>query len=98
MDSASAAWSAASSSRGFSDSAVTLAADSNQALGIGTFACEFMRNGMGTPADEVLHRTTLFFTDSVLCGLSALALRTRAPTVLRDEALQYSLRRAMRRV
>jgi len=31
----------------------------------------------------------MFFTDAVLCGLSALALKTNAPTILRDEALQY---------
>ena len=72
------------------DTAISLSRDSNQALGIGTFACDFMRNGMGTPSDEVLHRTTMFFTDSVLCGLSALACRTNAPTVLRDEALRYA--------
>ncbi|MDG2020697.1 MAG: hypothetical protein P8J59_01970, partial [Phycisphaerales bacterium] len=32
----------------------------------------------------------MFFTDSVLCGLSALACRTNAPTVLRDEAMMYA--------
>lgn len=36
----------------------------------------------------MLKRTELFHTDSVICGLSALALRTRAPTVLREEALE----------
>ena len=71
------------------DTAISLPRDSNQALGIGTFACDFMRGDMGAPSDEVLHRTTMFFTDSVLCGLSALACRTNAPTVLRDEALLY---------
>ena len=45
-----------------------------------------MSGRIGTPAESVLHRTTMFFTDSVLCGLSALACRTNAPTVLRDEA------------
>ncbi len=33
----------------------------------------------------------MFHTDSVLCGISALALRTNAPSVLKNEALQYSL-------
>jgi 2-methylcitrate dehydratase len=73
-----------------SSSATTLGRDSNQALGIGTFAIEFLRQGSGDPAPSVRDRTVLFFTDSVLCGLSALALRTNAPTVLRDEAIQYA--------
>ena len=71
------------------DTHVTLPRNSNQALGIGRFACDFMASRIGEPADDVLHRTTMFFTDSVLCGLSALACRTNAPTVLRDEALTY---------
>ena len=32
----------------------------------------------------------MFHTDSVVCGLSALALRCNAPTVLREEALDYA--------
>ena len=31
----------------------------------------------------------MFHTDSVMCGLSALAMKTNAPHVLRDEALTY---------
>jgi len=31
----------------------------------------------------------MFHTDSVMCGISALALKTNAPTVLREEALIY---------
>lgn len=42
----------------------------------------------GKPAPEVLERTKLFHTDSVICGLSALALKTNAPTVLTQEALE----------
>jgi len=68
--------------------ATLLARNSNQALGIGTFAVDFM-NGKGDPAPSVLERITLFHTDAVLCGLSAIALGTNAPTVLRDEALTY---------
>ena len=41
------------------------------------------------PSEAVLERTREFHTDAVLCGLSALALKTNAPTVLRDEALGY---------
>lgn len=40
----------------------------------------------GNPSKEVLERVKLFHTDSVVCGLSALALKTNAPNILRDEA------------
>lgn len=33
----------------------------------------------------------MFHTDSVICGISALALRTNAPSVLKNEALQYAV-------
>ena len=71
------------------DTTVTLPRDSNQALGIGRFACDWFAGTLGTPDESVKHRTTQFFVDSVLCGLSALALQTNAPTVLRDEAHDY---------
>lgn len=67
---------------------VTLPKSSNQALGIGEYAISFMA-GSGNPSAKVLERTKWFHTDSVLCGLSALALKTNAPTVLRSEALSY---------
>ncbi|MEO1007367.1 MAG: MmgE/PrpD family protein [Planctomycetota bacterium] len=67
----------------------TLPADSNQALGIARYAIDFMASG--SPDQSVLDRTNLFFTDACLCGLSALALRTNAPTILRAEALQYAV-------
>ena len=70
-------------------SSITLPRDSNQAIGIGRYACEFMSGRIGTPGDVVAARTTMFFTDSILCGLSALACRTNAPTILRDEAHEY---------
>lgn len=42
--------------------------------------------------DEVFKRVQLFHTDSVLCGISAIALRTNAPNILRDEAINiYSV-------
>lgn len=69
---------------------VLLARNSNQALGIGQFAIDFMAGKLGPgPSAAVLERTRLFHTDSVLCGLSALALQTNAPTILRQEALEY---------
>jgi len=70
-----------------------LSRDSNQALGIGQYAIDFMRDGR--PDATVLERTTLFFTDAVLCGASALALRTNAPTLLRNEALRYPARKGV---
>lgn len=76
------------------DQFVSLPADSNQALGIARYAIEFLQaaqaaNGGPGPAESVLARTELFHTDSVFCGISALALRTNAPRVLREEALSY---------
>ncbi|MBL8990583.1 MAG: MmgE/PrpD family protein, partial [Phycisphaerae bacterium] len=74
---------------------VHLPADSNQALGLGQFAVAFMHGkpgstgGRGEPDAAVLERTNLFHVDSVICGVSALAVKTNAPTVLRNEALRY---------
>ncbi len=69
---------------------VTLSRDSNQALGIAQFAIDFLGGKLGQgPSAAVLERTQLFHTDSTLCGLSALALGTNAPTILRSEALKY---------
>ncbi len=71
------------------DTTLTLARDTNQALGIGRFACDFMAGAFGAPSDSVQRRTIQFFVDSVLCGLSAIAMQTNAPRVLREEALDY---------
>lgn len=69
---------------------VTLARDTNQALGIAQFAIDFMAGKLGSgPSEAVKERTLMFHTDSVLCGLSALALQCNAPHVLRREALRY---------
>ncbi len=68
-------------------SATTLPRSTNQALGIGQFAIDFMHTA--EPSEAVRKRTTLFHTDAVLCGLSALALGTNAPRLLREEALGY---------
>lgn len=38
-------------------------------------------------SDEVYDRVRLFHTDSVICGVSAIALKTNAPNILRDEAI-----------
>jgi 2-methylcitrate dehydratase len=71
-------------------SRVVLPADSNQALGLGQFAVDFMDGPApvrGNPDASVLERTEMFHTDAVLCGASALALGTNSPTILRREAL-----------
>eukprot|EP00392_Amoebophrya_sp_AT5.2_P011574 g11653.t1 len=75
--------------RAFS-TAVTLPRDSNQALGIGQYAIDFLNTDKyGDNVDaSVYDRVEMFHTDSVMCGLSALALKTNAPTVLRNEALE----------
>ncbi len=65
----------------------TLGRDTNQALGLGQYALDFMASG--TPASSVLNRTRQFHADAFLCGASALALGTNAPTILRAEALEY---------
>jgi 2-methylcitrate dehydratase len=40
-------------------------------------------------ADEVYDKVRLFHTDSVICGVSAIALKTNAPNILRDEAINH---------
>lgn len=73
------------------DTSVTLSKNSNQALGIGQFAVDFINGSFGDPSKTVFGRTALFFTDAVLCGLSALSVKTNAPMVLRNEALTYTM-------
>ncbi len=72
------------------DTAVSLPRNSNQALGIGKFAIEFRAGTLGSgPSVESLARVRLLHTDAVMCGASALALKTNAPTILRHEAFEY---------
>lgn len=76
---------------------VVLPADSNQALGLGQFAVDFMSDEpgkRGEPDAAVLERTNMFHVDACLCGISAIALGTNAPTVLREEALGYRVGKA----
>ncbi|MDE0889205.1 MAG: MmgE/PrpD family protein [Phycisphaerales bacterium] len=69
--------------------ATLLARDSNQALGIAEFAIGFMRRDFGEPSEAVKEKTRQFFADAAVCGLSAIALGTNAPSVLREEAAAY---------
>jgi len=56
--------------------------DTNQAHELAKYAINFIEKG--SPSSKVLERTRMFHTDSVICGLSALALKCNAPHVLRD--------------
>lgn len=67
----------------------TLSAAENQARGIGQYAIDFICNGSGDPAEEVLRRVELFHIDAIACGVAALGCGMNAPCVLREEALTY---------
>lgn len=63
-------------------SSTVLKKDTNQAHDLAKYAINFMEKGR--PSAKVLERSKMFHTDSVICGLSALALKTNAPHVLRN--------------
>ena len=65
-----------------------LARDSNQAAGIAKFAIDFLHKNTHRIDESVFEKINLFHTDSVLCGLSAIAMKTAAPTILRTEAIK----------
>jgi 2-methylcitrate dehydratase len=73
------------------DSYVLLPRNSNQARGIGQYAIDFLRGGIAAPSAEVLERVERFHADSIACGVAALACGASAPTLLREEALSYSV-------
>lgn len=73
---------------------VTLARDTNQARGIAKYALDMVHGNLPGPSDAVLDRVEQFHLDSVACGVSALAARANAPTVLRQEALEYQVAKA----
>ena len=76
---------------------VTLPKNTNQARGLGEFAIDFMKMENKRIDQEVYERVNLFHTDSVFCGVSAIAMRTNAPNILRDEAInEYSVNPTMR--
>lgn len=70
---------------------VTLRRDQNQARGIGQYALDFLSGSNAQPAAEVIRQVERFHQDSLACGVSALACKTNAPTVLRQEALEYTV-------
>jgi 2-methylcitrate dehydratase len=67
----------------------TLRRDENQALELGRYAIDFLGEQSGRVDDAVYERIDQFHRDSVACGVSALALKANAPTVLRAEAREY---------
>ena len=71
------------------DNFVTLARDSNQARGIAQYALDMVQGRHPGPSDPVLERVEQFHLDSIACGVSSLAAGANAPTVLRQEALEY---------
>ena len=68
---------------------ITLPSGSNQALGIAEYALDFIAEKYGEIGTSVLERTKLFFTDSIACGVAAIAMGANAPSVLRREAASY---------
>lgn len=69
---------------------VTLPRDTNQTRAIGQYALDMIHSRFPGPNDVVLKKVEQFHLDSVACGVSALAARANAPTVLRQEALDYA--------
>ena len=68
---------------------LTLSRNENQARRLGEFAVDFLAGKFEPPGAAALRQVERFHSDSVACAVSALALGTRAPNVLRDEALEY---------
>ncbi len=64
-----------------------LPADTNQARGLATYAIDFLHRSPKIVGHATLELLERFHVDSVGCGVSALAHRANAPTVLRRDAL-----------
>jgi len=80
----SAAW------ESLAGTTVLLPRTENQALGLARYCIDFLRSHTAAAAgigQATLDRVEQFHLDSVGCGVSALAHRANAPTVLRREAL-----------
>jgi 2-methylcitrate dehydratase len=73
-----------------------LSRSENQARGLAQYALDFVAGSLPPPSESVLARLELFHLDSVACGVSALALQTRAPCLLRAEALAHPLPKSAR--
>lgn len=60
--------------------------NTNQARGLAEYAINFMKKPYEEVSPSVYERVKLFHTDSVFCGVSALAMKTNAPNLLKREA------------
>ena len=70
----------------------TLYKNANQAQGLAEYAINFMNQENSKIDESVYQRVRLFHTDSIICGISALAMKTNAPNILRREAIdKYSV-------
>jgi len=70
---------------------IVLPANENQARGLAQYAIDFLAGQFGPVDVSTLKQVELFHLDSVACGVSALALGANAPSVLREEALEYAV-------
>ena len=61
----------------------------NQAFLLGEYSINFLKNG--NPSQKVIDKVKKFHADSVFTAISALALKTNAPSLLKEEALEYSI-------
>lgn len=68
---------------------VDLPRNTNQTRAIGQYAIDMIEGRHPGPSGAVLKKVEQFHLDSVACGVSALAARANAPTVLRQEAFDY---------
>jgi len=66
----------------------------NQAQELARVSQAFLDGAFAPPDEEVLDRLEWFHRDALACGVSALALGTNAPQVLRDEAEDYPVSKA----
>jgi 2-methylcitrate dehydratase len=67
----------------------TLARDTNQARGLAQYALDFLADAASGPSDGVYGKVEQFHLDSIACAVSAIASGCNAPTILRQEALDY---------
>ena len=79
-----------------SNSTVVLSRRENQARLLAEYAIDFLSGRFGEIGTATLDRVAQFHLDSVGCAVSALSQGARAPTVLRNEALQHSPSRESR--
>ena len=67
-------------------SQTVLKRNTNQARGLAEYAINFMKNSNEQISPSVYDRVRLFHTDSIFWGVSALAMKTNAPNILKHEA------------